>query len=80
MRPLAMGARLPQPQSAEETESMFVSRAAVVGAGTMGGQIAQSIAAAGIPVVLKDIDEALVQAGIDEARRVTSACRAVQFL
>src|SRR5881397_878489 len=51
---------------------MFVFRAAVVGAGTMGGQIAQTIAAAGIPVVLKDIDEALVQAGLDEARNVTS--------
>ncbi len=50
---------------------MFVFRAAVVGAGTMGGQIAQTIAAAGIPVVLKDIDEQLVQAGIDEARNVT---------
>ncbi len=51
---------------------MFVYRAAVVGAGTMGGQIAQTIAAAGIPVVLKDIDDALVQAGLDEARNVTS--------
>jgi enoyl-CoA hydratase/3-hydroxyacyl-CoA dehydrogenase len=50
---------------------MFVFRAAVVGAGTMGGQIAQTIAAAGIPVVLKDIDEKLVQAGLDEARNVT---------
>src|SRR5205085_1150585 len=50
---------------------MFVFKAAVVGAGTMGGQIAQTIAAAGIPVVLKDIDEALVQAGLDEARNVT---------
>ena len=52
---------------------MFVFRAAVVGAGTMGGQIAQTIAAAGIPVVLKDIDDALVQAGLDEARNVTGA-------
>jgi enoyl-CoA hydratase / 3-hydroxyacyl-CoA dehydrogenase len=51
---------------------MFVSKAAVVGAGTMGGQIAQTIAAAGIPVVLKDIDEALVQAGLDEAANVTA--------
>jgi len=51
---------------------MFVFRAAVVGAGTMGGQIAQTIAAAGIPVVLKDIDDALVQAGLEEARNVTS--------
>ncbi len=51
---------------------MFVFKAAVVGAGTMGGQIAQTIAAAGIPVVLKDISEELVQAGLDEARNVTS--------
>jgi enoyl-CoA hydratase / 3-hydroxyacyl-CoA dehydrogenase len=50
---------------------MFVFKAAVVGAGTMGGQIAQTIAAAGIGVVLKDIDDALVQAGLDEARNVT---------
>jgi enoyl-CoA hydratase / 3-hydroxyacyl-CoA dehydrogenase len=51
---------------------MFVFKAAVVGAGTMGGQIAQTIAAAGFPVVLKDIDDALVQAGLDEARNVTT--------
>ncbi|MGO9249666.1 MAG: 3-hydroxyacyl-CoA dehydrogenase/enoyl-CoA hydratase family protein [Solirubrobacteraceae bacterium] len=51
---------------------MFVFKTAVVGAGTMGGQIAQTIAAAGIPVVLKDIDDALVQAGLDEARNVTA--------
>jgi len=50
---------------------MFVFKAAVVGAGTMGGQIAQTIAAAGVPVVLKDIDEQLVQAGLQEARNVT---------
>ena len=51
---------------------MFVFKAAVVGAGTMGGQIAQTIAASGIPVVLKDVREDLVQAGLDEARNVTS--------
>jgi len=50
---------------------MFVFKAAVVGAGTMGGQIAQTIAAAGIPVVLKDVADELVQAGLDEARNVT---------
>jgi enoyl-CoA hydratase/3-hydroxyacyl-CoA dehydrogenase len=50
---------------------MFVFKAAVVGAGTMGGQIAQTIAVAGIPVILKDIDEALVQAGLVEAENVT---------
>jgi enoyl-CoA hydratase/3-hydroxyacyl-CoA dehydrogenase len=50
---------------------MFVFKAAVVGAGTMGGQIAQTIAAAGIPVVLKDIQQELVDAGLTEARNVT---------
>ena len=50
---------------------MFVFKAAVVGAGTMGGQIAQTIAAAGIPVVLKDVKDELVQAGLDEARSVS---------
>jgi enoyl-CoA hydratase / 3-hydroxyacyl-CoA dehydrogenase len=50
---------------------MFVFKAAVVGAGTMGGQIAQTIAASGTPVVLKDVKDELVQAGLDEARTVT---------
>jgi enoyl-CoA hydratase/3-hydroxyacyl-CoA dehydrogenase len=52
---------------------MFVFKAAVVGAGTMGGQIAQTIASAGIPVVLKDVDEDLVEAGLAEARKVTQS-------
>ena len=51
---------------------MFVFKAAVVGAGTMGGQIAQTIAAAGIPVVLKDVKQEFVDAGLDEARNVTA--------
>ncbi|MEX1142658.1 MAG: enoyl-CoA hydratase-related protein [Thermoleophilaceae bacterium] len=51
---------------------MYVFKAAVVGAGTMGGQIAQTIAASGIPVVLKDIEQGLVDAGLTEARNVTA--------
>jgi enoyl-CoA hydratase/3-hydroxyacyl-CoA dehydrogenase len=50
---------------------MFVFKAAVVGAGTMGGEIAQSIAAADIDVVLKDIDQKFVDHGLDKAREVT---------
>ena len=50
---------------------MFITKAGVVGAGTMGGQIAQTIAAAGFPVVLKDIRQDLVDAGLAEARSVT---------
>ncbi len=43
-------------------------KAAVVGAGTMGGEIAQTIATAEIPVVLKDVDRKLVDQGIEKAR------------
>jgi enoyl-CoA hydratase / 3-hydroxyacyl-CoA dehydrogenase len=50
---------------------MFVFKAAVVGAGTMGGEIAQAIAAADIPVVLKDIEQKFVDQGIEKAREVT---------
>jgi 3-hydroxyacyl-CoA dehydrogenase len=50
---------------------MFVFSAAVVGAGVMGGEIAQVIAAAGVPVALKDVDAAFVDAGLDKARQVT---------
>ena len=50
---------------------MFVFKAAVVGAGVMGGEIAQVIASAGVPVVLKDVDERFVDAGLQKAREVT---------
>jgi 3-hydroxyacyl-CoA dehydrogenase len=50
---------------------MFVFKAAVVGAGVMGGEIAQVIAAAGLPVVLKDVDQQFVDAGLEKAREVT---------
>ncbi len=50
---------------------MFVFKAGVVGAGVMGGEIAQVIAAAGTPVVLKDVDRQFVDAGLEKAREVT---------
>jgi 3-hydroxyacyl-CoA dehydrogenase len=50
---------------------LFVSKAAVVGAGTMGGEIAQTIAAAGFPVVLKDVEQRFVDQGVEKARDVT---------
>ena len=52
---------------------MFVFKAAVVGAGTMGGEIAQVVAAAGIPVVLKDVKQEFVETGLEKARQVTDA-------
>jgi 3-hydroxyacyl-CoA dehydrogenase len=50
---------------------MFVFKAAVVGAGVMGGEIAQVLAAADLPVVLKDVDQKFVDAGLEKAREVT---------
>jgi 3-hydroxyacyl-CoA dehydrogenase len=47
---------------------MFVFKAAVVGAGTMGGEIAHTIANADIPVVLKDVDAGALEHGIEKAR------------
>jgi len=50
---------------------MFVFKAAVLGAGTMGGEIAQVIASADVPVVLKDVEQEFVDAGLVKAREVT---------
>jgi 3-hydroxyacyl-CoA dehydrogenase len=47
---------------------LFVFKAAVVGAGTMGAEIAQTIANAEIPVVLKDVEASFVDAGLAHAR------------
>ena len=50
---------------------MFVFKAAVVGAGVMGGEIAQVIASADIPVLLKDVNQEFVDKGLEKAREVT---------
>jgi 3-hydroxyacyl-CoA dehydrogenase len=50
---------------------MFVFKAAVVGAGVMGGEIAQVIAAADIPVLLKDVEPEFVDKGLEKAREVS---------
>jgi 3-hydroxyacyl-CoA dehydrogenase len=50
---------------------MFVFKAAVVGAGVMGGEIAQVIASSDVPVLLKDVDQKFVDAGLEKAREVT---------
>jgi 3-hydroxyacyl-CoA dehydrogenase len=49
---------------------MFVFKAGVVGAGTMGGEIAQAIANAEIPVLLKDVKEEFVHTGLEKARSI----------
>ena len=50
---------------------MYVFKAAVVGAGTMGGEIAQVVASAGLDVVLKDVKQEFVETGLEKARSVT---------
>jgi 3-hydroxyacyl-CoA dehydrogenase len=52
---------------------MFVFKAGVVGAGVMGGEIAQVIAAADIPVLLKDVKPEFVDKGLEKAREVTES-------
>jgi 3-hydroxyacyl-CoA dehydrogenase len=52
---------------------MFVFKAAVVGAGTMGGEIAHTIANADIPVVLKDVKVEFVDQGLEKARSLWQA-------
>lgn len=52
---------------------MFVFKAAVVGAGTMGAEIAHAVADAEIPVVLKDLDQRSVDRGIAKARSLWQA-------
>src|ERR1051325_7907515 len=46
-----------------------IHRAAVIGAGTMGGGIAMAYANAGIPVLLKDVDAAAVERGMATIRK-----------
>ncbi|MGZ5326187.1 MAG: 3-hydroxyacyl-CoA dehydrogenase/enoyl-CoA hydratase family protein, partial [Solirubrobacterales bacterium] len=52
---------------------MFVFKAAVLGGGTMGGEIAQVIAAADIPVIVKDVDQKFVDGALEKAREVTQS-------
>ncbi len=49
---------------------MYIFKAGVVGAGTMGGEIAQVISFSGLPVVLKDIDQKMLDRGMETIRRI----------
>jgi len=52
------------PDVPKETPAIPVIRAAIVGAGTMGGGIAMVFANAGIPVLLKETDQAALDRGL----------------
>ncbi|TEU13898.1 MAG: 3-hydroxyacyl-CoA dehydrogenase [Anaerolineales bacterium] len=49
---------------------MYIFKAGVVGAGFMGAEIAQVITYAGLPVVLKDIDQEMLDTGMDALRAI----------
>jgi 3-hydroxyacyl-CoA dehydrogenase len=49
---------------------MYIFKAGVVGAGTMGGEIAQVITYSGLPVVMKDIDQHMLDAGMEKVRSI----------
>jgi 3-hydroxyacyl-CoA dehydrogenase len=49
---------------------MHIFKAGVLGAGTMGAEIALVIGASGLPVVLKDVDSAILERGMEHIRAV----------
>jgi 3-hydroxyacyl-CoA dehydrogenase len=57
------------PDAPANTPTRTIARAAVVGAGTMGGGIAMTYASAGIPVVLKEVDRAALDRGLAIIRK-----------
>jgi 3-hydroxyacyl-CoA dehydrogenase len=57
------------PDVPKETAIIPVNSAAVVGAGTMGGGIAMVFANAGIPVLLKEADQAALDRGLANIRK-----------
>ena len=57
------------PDVPKDTPTHAIARAAVVGAGTMGGGIAMVYANAGIPVLLKDVDQAALDRGMSVIRK-----------
>lgn len=57
------------PDVPKDTPACDITRAAIVGAGTMGGGIAMAYANAGIPVLLKDVDQAALDRGMATIRK-----------
>ncbi len=57
------------PDVPKDTPARAIKRAAIVGAGTMGGGIAMAYANAGIPVLLKEVDQASLDRGMSVIRK-----------
>jgi len=49
---------------------MYVYKVGVVGAGTMGAQLAQVVSYAGLPVVITDVNSTVAERGIETVRRI----------
>ncbi|MDR4479929.1 MAG: 3-hydroxyacyl-CoA dehydrogenase NAD-binding domain-containing protein [Nitrospira sp.] len=52
---------------------MYIYKVGVVGAGTMGAQIAEVVSYAGVPVMLADIQEPLARRGVESVRAIYQA-------
>jgi 3-hydroxyacyl-CoA dehydrogenase len=52
---------------------MYIYKVGIVGAGTMGAQIAEVVSYAGLPVVLADVNETLAKRGVDTVRAIYQA-------
>src|SRR5688572_6814549 len=57
------------PDIPKDTRALDIRKAAIVGAGTMGGGIAMALANAGIAVILKDTDQAALDRGMAAIRK-----------
>lgn len=57
------------PDIPRETATIPVNSVAVIGAGTMGGGIAMVFANAGIPVLIKDMDQAAMDRGLSNIQK-----------
>jgi 3-hydroxyacyl-CoA dehydrogenase len=57
------------PGVAKDTPTISIKKAAVVGAGTMGGGITMAYANAGIPVTLKEIDQPALDRGLQTIKK-----------
>jgi 3-hydroxyacyl-CoA dehydrogenase len=57
------------PDIPKDTPTIAVKSVAVIGAGTMGGGIAMVFANAGIPVLLKEVDQAALDQGLKKIRK-----------
>ena len=52
---------------------MYIFKAAVIGAGAMGAEIAQVISYSGLPVILKDVDQAMLDKGMARILKIYQA-------